>query len=1595
MSQCRKFAPNIFNKTKCTNCFRQKEEHSTEALECNRASRKITRSGYLFVAPDWDFSVPLNRTKRWQRRWFVLYDDGELSYSVDEHPDTVPQGRVDMCRVMEVTGAEQVTGHPHSLALTCPDRVTFIKAASREDARAWAELLAVFPRSHKRHATFPGGRASPSLPQLGRSSSPQPGRPRHLSCASARTTTFLTPPLKEEKEEKSEVTSGERKQKKAKASLSMPLPVNTEKISLLTKSEYIVSSGSPPTHDKHQTEEKTLAKQDWQNERLRDIANALTERRTPEANLAPLPAEGLLHLKKGWLWLHSEDGGNSQKRWWVLCGPTLTAFKDQNESTTPEVQIELNVITGFKEVATETRYGFQIEWNGNILLVSAATSNIRSNWLQSLKKAVDSVSIVSSDVPDGKMNFTSSIPAALESPLTPNIQSPLRSILLSSDEEYRTASEGGRRGSEDWGEGPPSPPLTRSSLSRVKERTRSRPRLPRAQSRQSTVDSVSTDELDSAKDVINLELRNSLNRQGAEMDDLKKQLNEATEEVRNLENQLERLKKVHSECLTREKQTHDLLLMFEKTEQELYQRIKQVEEEHCKEQESLEQRLSEAKEAAQYAEDKCSSLTTDLKNKQYLVRTLQDELENLNERLLKNHEENSSLSKRLQHFEVGKTERISRANSLTDLTCINLDINLESLDQNDLIEQYLDLKSRFEKAVAEIKALKRELREANTKYDDIEFQNVNLRKSLENAQKEAESNAVFMAMRVQDLTNKLLAAEKQARTLKTKLQDSREKRRSLSLKGKETLNTNKEVEEKLDELEAKVLTLERIRTKRKHKREVSSERASPIDDRALRRLRRKSLDSSIAAESLRAIMVANNLESKIGDNIGTQMSNPPNYNIKSLDDTKTFETKINIARTKLYDCINQVLVLKGSGKKRASSPSKDRLSVLEAGLNDLKNVLEAFANVSESNTEESVIVSSATSIVQQFEEILRTKLIGLSKQKRKLEKMGQLNNHTRLELLAEKIVFENILIARIQEAFEVKPSSDISCDRLLVKEAIETSHLFTALNSKLNGVSNERYPACKTGVEYLSKILAKRLLLVSENFQSTLSTHQRFKPLANSLKTEHKLLNFEVERYKKAKLSQLADALAAQAVNLSTDASCELPVLDINDLEEIRTKAKEISSNELIEAEINHVLMRSAQIYESTLASDNAFFFSFYASERAALELWNDAVEQYLRTEMQQNVQDLCEQFRDSCMRLQQTEVSKQDLERMSSEANVLLVEFADVIAHKALVDARIAVLTGEFGSRSNSEYTTEYYCATNLLKLDELLDSLSSLDLVQINQNVEAEFKCMLSNAGEKCRDTIGGYDLDSVNSVLSELANEVDRLNGCVGNVQERENLNGNNLPCANWMEVCERCHRLKKQLIGIRKCVEGKEWNRNSKKLDTNEDCFGSRVNMEYITQTETIRSSFRRALAACDNVQHQVELQQLQTLCERALHVLEQWHRQAVNNIREEHDRELAVLRQDKEQALAEETQATLAALDAMRKAHEAEVQREVAKFKQTFSREQQRELLDLTERLSVKCLETAALEEQLGCATKQLAQAHQHILQLKRNPQLSSLQILLF
>ena len=77
------------------------------------------------------------------------------------------------------------------------------------------------------------------------------------------------------------------------------------------------------------------------------------------------------------------------------------------------------------------------------------------------------------------------------------------------------------------------------------------------------------------------------------------------------------------------------------------------------------------------------------------------------------------------------------------------------------MEEYEDLRGRFEKAVAEIRAMKRELRESHALYDDLELSVIKLRQDGKRCKEANEAETALMAARVEDLTLKLSAAEKQ------------------------------------------------------------------------------------------------------------------------------------------------------------------------------------------------------------------------------------------------------------------------------------------------------------------------------------------------------------------------------------------------------------------------------------------------------------------------------------------------------------------------------------------------------------------------------------------------------------------------------------------------------------------------------------------------------------------------------------------------------------------------------------------------------------------------------------------------------------------
>jgi len=125
--------------------------------------------------------------------------------------------------------------------------------------------------------------------------------------------------------------------------------------------------------------------------------------------------------------------------------------------------------------------------------------------------------------------------------------------------------------------------------------------------------------------------------------------------------------------------------------------------------------------------------------------------------------------------------------------------------------------------------------------------------------------------------------------LKQKLTKSegREKRRSLSLKGRESFTICKELEEKLVDLEKKIGKLD-VTSGNAIEKSGSKDtgcRASTVASR----LRRKSLDSATSSEPMKVLIRMTSLENRVAD---LQKSNPDTMNIIVEDGIDTKETEV-------------------------------------------------------------------------------------------------------------------------------------------------------------------------------------------------------------------------------------------------------------------------------------------------------------------------------------------------------------------------------------------------------------------------------------------------------------------------------------------------------------------------------------------------------------------------------------------------------------------------------------------------------------------------------------------------------------------------------
>ncbi|XP_054036270.1 myosin phosphatase Rho-interacting protein isoform X3 [Dryobates pubescens] len=469
---CRKFQANIFNKSKCQNCFKPRESHLLNDEDLNQA--KPIYGGWLLLAPEGtDFDNPVHRSRKWQRRFFILYEHGLLRYALDEMPTTLPQGTINMNQCTDVVDGESRTGQKFSLCILTPEKEHFIRAENKEIISGWLEMLIVYPRTNKQNQkkkrkVEPPTPQEPGPAKMAVTSSNIPSAEKVPATKStlwqeemrgkdqadgssgispvqspvqgqAGPASSLKDPVLESKEDessingdridcgrKTRVESGyfslektkqdsklEEQQLPPPPSPPSPSTPNNRRSQVIEKFEALdienaehMETNAPggaalSSETRQGRSEKRVfpRKRDFTCEgaavgSILDVsASPLSphrrakslDRRSTESSMTP----DLLNFKKGWLTKQYEDG-QWKKHWFVLTDQSLRYYRDSvaEEAADLDGEIDLSTCYDVTEYPVQRNYGFQIHTKEGEFTLSAMTSGIRRNWIQTIMKHV-------------------------------------------------------------------------------------------------------------------------------------------------------------------------------------------------------------------------------------------------------------------------------------------------------------------------------------------------------------------------------------------------------------------------------------------------------------------------------------------------------------------------------------------------------------------------------------------------------------------------------------------------------------------------------------------------------------------------------------------------------------------------------------------------------------------------------------------------------------------------------------------------------------------------------------------------------------------------------------------------------------------------------------------------------------------------------------------------------------------------------------------------------------------------------------------------------------------------------------------------------
>uniref|UniRef100_A0A668A6V9 Myosin phosphatase Rho interacting protein n=1 Tax=Myripristis murdjan TaxID=586833 RepID=A0A668A6V9_9TELE len=353
-NSCRKFQANIFNKSKCQNCFKPRELHLLTDQDLTQA--KPIYGGWLCLAPEGtDFDNPMQRSRKWQRRFFVLYEHGCLRFALDESPSTLPQGTVNMNLCTDVIDAEPKTGQKNALCIITPDQEYFIRGENKEIINGWSEQLVVYPRTNKQNQKKKR-KVEPTTSQ-------EPGPAKVAVTGSG------IPEAEKVPDSSSIIWQEELNQREAEgaavwSAADLPPLGSPLRSGVIEKLEALELENA----ERMEVEEAGRS----------GARQGRSEHRRFHREVTAAVFLSFLSTRQ---W---------KKYWFVLTDHSLRYYKDSiaEEASDLDGEIDLSTCYNVTEYQAQRNYGFQIHTQEGVHTLSAMTAGIRRNWIQAVMKNV-------------------------------------------------------------------------------------------------------------------------------------------------------------------------------------------------------------------------------------------------------------------------------------------------------------------------------------------------------------------------------------------------------------------------------------------------------------------------------------------------------------------------------------------------------------------------------------------------------------------------------------------------------------------------------------------------------------------------------------------------------------------------------------------------------------------------------------------------------------------------------------------------------------------------------------------------------------------------------------------------------------------------------------------------------------------------------------------------------------------------------------------------------------------------------------------------------------------------------------------------------